>query len=91
MSDYRVEKDSMGEVKVPKKALYGAQTQRAFENFPISGIKFSPEFISALGYVKKAAAHANFDLDLIDKEISAAISAAAQEVIDGMHNDEFVI
>lgn len=91
MSDYRIEKDSMGEVKVPKGALYGAQTQRAFENFPISGIKFSPEFISALGYVKKAAALANNDLDLLDKDISDAISSAAQEVIDGKHNDEFVI
>jgi fumarate hydratase class II len=91
MSDFRIEKDSMGEIKVPKDALYGAQTQRAHDNFPISGIKFSREFIQALGYVKKAAAHVNFDLDLLSKEISAAISSAAQEVIEGKHDEEFVI
>ena len=59
MSDYRIEKDSMGEVKVPVNALYGAQTQRANDNFPISGITFSRQFIEALGVVKKAAAMAN--------------------------------
>lgn len=91
MSDFRIEKDSMGEVKVPKDALYGAQTQRAHDNFPISGIRFSHEFIQALGYVKKSAALANSGLDLLDKDIASAISEAAQEVIDGKHDKEFVI
>ncbi|MFN1834437.1 class II fumarate hydratase [Balneola sp. MJW-20] len=91
MSDYRIEKDSMGEVKVPQNALYGAQTQRAHDNFPISGIRFSRSFIEALGYVKKSAAIANAKLGLLDENISEAIQAAAQEVIDGKHDKEFVI
>ncbi|MDZ7806430.1 MAG: hypothetical protein U5K71_04865 [Gracilimonas sp.] len=69
MSDFRIEKDSMGEIKVPKDALYGAQTQRAHDNFPVSGIKFSREFIEALGYVKKSAAAVNADLGLLDKGV----------------------
>lgn len=91
MSEYRIEKDSMGEVKVPKEALYGAQTQRAHDNFPVSGIKFSREFIEALGYVKKSAASVNADLGLLDKEVAKVIEAAAQEVIEGLHDKEFVI
>ncbi|MEX2362888.1 MAG: class II fumarate hydratase, partial [Balneolaceae bacterium] len=91
MSEFRTEKDSMGEVKVPKNALYGAQTQRAFDNFPISGIKFSREFIEALGFVKKSAAAVNAELGLIDKGVASAIEAASQEVVDGLHDKEFVI
>ena len=91
MSEYRIEKDSMGEVKVPKEALYGAQTQRAHDNFPVSGIKFSREFIEALGYVKKSAAAVNAELGLLDEGVSEAIQAASQEVIDGLHDKEFVI
>ncbi len=91
MSDYRIEKDSMGEVKVPSNALYAAQTQRAFENFPVSGITFSRSFIKALGIVKKSAAMANEKLELLDSKISKAIQAAAQEVIDGKHDSEFVV
>ncbi|WP_428234970.1 class II fumarate hydratase [Gracilimonas sp.] len=91
MSEYRIEKDSMGEVKVPKDALYGAQTQRAHDNFPISGIKFSREFIEALGYVKKSAAAVNAELGLLDDGVAKAIQAASQEVIDGLHDKEFVI
>ena len=91
MSDFRIEKDSMGEVKVPKDALYGAQTKRAQDNFPISGIRFSREFIQALGYVKKSAALSNSSLGLIDEHIAKAISEASQEVIDGKHDKEFVI
>lgn len=91
MSDFRIEKDSMGEIKVPNDALYGAQTQRAHDNFPVSGIKFSREFIEALGYVKKSAAAVNADLGLLEKGVSEAIQAAAQEVIDGVHDKEFVI
>jgi fumarate hydratase class II len=91
MSDFRIEKDSMGEVKVPQDALYGAQTQRAHDNFPISGITFSREIIEALGYVKKTAATVNAELGLIDEKVATAIKAAAQEVIDGLHDKEFVI
>jgi fumarate hydratase class II len=91
MSDYRIEKDSMGEVKVPTNALYGAQTQRANDNFPISGIKFSREFIEALGIVKKAAAMANAELGLLDSARSEAIQKATQELIDGKHDEQFVI
>ena len=91
MSDFRIEKDSMGEIKVPKDALYGAQTQRAHDNFPVSGIKFSREFIEALGYVKKSAAAVNAELGLLDKGVAEAIQAAAQEVIEDVHDKEFVI
>lgn len=91
MSDFRIEKDSMGEIKVPTNALYGAQTQRAHDNFPISGIKFSREFIKALGIVKKSAALANNRLELLDGDISDSIKKAAQEVIDGTHDNQFVI
>ncbi|MEX0845190.1 MAG: class II fumarate hydratase [Balneolaceae bacterium] len=91
MSEFRIEKDSMGEVKVPKGALYGAQTQRAHDNFPVSGIKFSRDFIEALGFVKKTAAVVNAELGLLDEGVASAIEAASQEVIDGLHDKEFVI
>lgn len=91
MSDFRIEKDSMGEVKVPKNAYYAAQTQRAVENFPISGITFGRSFIKALGYVKSAAAKVNADLGLIDKDVAAYIQRAAQEVIDGKLDGDFPI
>jgi fumarate hydratase class II len=81
----------MGEVKVPVYAYYGAQTQRAFDNFPVSGIRFSREFIAALGRVKKTAAIVNTDLGLLDDEISTAIQKAAQEVADGKFDDDFVV
>ena len=88
---YRIEKDSMGEVKVPENAKYGAQTQRAHDNFPISGIRFTRAFIKALGIIKKNAAQVNFELGLLDQEISKAIQGAAQEIIDGKHDTEFVV
>ncbi len=91
MSDYRVEKDSMGEVKVPSNAYYGAQTQRAADNFPVSNLRFSREFIAALGLVKKSAAKVNEELGLLDHDISNAIQKAAQEVIDGKFDDHFVL
>lgn len=91
MSDFRIEKDSMGEVNVPKNALYGAQTQRAYDNFPISGFTFSREFIEALGFIKKSAAAVNEELGLINAKVSQAIQEAAQEVIEGKHDKEFVI
>lgn len=91
MADYRIEKDSMGEIKVPADAYYGAQTQRAFENFPISKIRFSKAFISALGRVKKAAAIVNTDLELLDKNVSEAIQNAAREVIENKFDSDFVL
>jgi fumarate hydratase, class II len=91
MSDYRIEKDSMGEVKVPSKAYYGAQTQRAFDNFPVSDILFSREFIEAIGIVKQTAAKVNSNLGRIDTKIAEIISKAAQEVIDGKLDEHFVV
>lgn len=91
MSKFRIEKDSMGEVKVPENALYMAQTQRAVENFPISGITIGPLVIKSLGYIKKCAAQANEELGLIKPEVSKYIQLAAQEVIEGKWNDQFPI
>jgi fumarate hydratase class II len=88
---YRVEKDSMGEVRVPKAAYYGAQTQRAVENFPVSGRGFPPPFIRALGMIKFAAATANQELGLLDDRIATAIREAAAEVMEGKHDREFVV
>ena len=89
--DYRTESDSLGEMDVPADAYWGAQTQRAVENFPISGISFSRRFVRALGIVKKAAAQANRDLGLVDDEIAQAIIDAANEVIAGDHDDQFPV
>jgi len=89
--DYRVERDSLGEMQVPADAYWGAQTQRAVENFPISGITFGRRFVRALGVVKKAAAQANRDLDLLDDDKAEAIVAAADEVIAGEHDDQFPV
>ncbi|WP_069130244.1 class II fumarate hydratase [Rhodohalobacter halophilus] len=91
MSEFRIERDSMGEVKVPKNAYYGAQTQRAFDNFPISKIRFNRDFISALGRVKHSAAKVNADLGLLDEKVATAIQAAAQEVIEGKFDSDFVL
>ena len=73
----RIEKDSMGEMRVPADALYGAQTQRAVENFRISGLRFPREFIRAMGLIKLAAARANMDLGLLDRKAGNAIVKAA--------------
>lgn len=89
--DYRIEHDTMGEVKVPANALYAAQTQRAVQNFPISGRGLESAHISALGRIKKAAAIANRELGVISEEQSDAIVQAAQEVIDNKHDDHFPI
>ncbi|OKL54391.1 aspartate ammonia-lyase [Bowdeniella nasicola] len=89
--DYRIEHDTMGEVRVPAHALYAAQTQRAVENFPISGRGLEPFHIRALGRIKKAAAQANAELDVLSDSQAKAIVAAAQEVIDGTHDDQFPI
>jgi len=91
MIPVRKEKDSLGEVEVPIDALYGAQTARAVENFPISGLRASGFLIRALGMVKRAAAEANQELALITPEQGGAIVAAAQEVIDGKLDGEFVV
>jgi fumarate hydratase class II len=91
MSDYRIEKDSMGEVKVPARAYYGAQTQRAVENFPISGQPLPRPLIRALGLVKIAAATANRDLGKLKPELAEPILKAAREVADGKLDDQFPI
>ncbi|OSP09648.1 class II fumarate hydratase [Halorubrum ezzemoulense DSM 17463] len=89
--DYRTEEDSLGEMQVPADAYWGAQTQRAVENFPVSGIGMSRRFIRALGVVKKAAAQANRDLGLVEDDTAEAIVAAADEVIAGEHDDQFPV
>ena len=85
-ADYRIEHDTMGEVRVPASALYRAQTQRAVENFPISGSGLEPQQIQALARIKKAAAQANAQLGVLDADIARAIEAAADEVIAGEHD-----
>ncbi|HSM61044.1 MAG TPA: class II fumarate hydratase [Longimicrobiales bacterium] len=92
MSDgTRIEKDSLGEMKVPADALYGAQTQRAVENFPISGQRFGRRFIEALGTIKRAAAQVNRDMGLVDGAVADAIVQAATEVAEGKWDDQFVL
>jgi fumarate hydratase class II len=88
---YRVEVDSMGEIRVPQHAYWGAQTQRALENFPISGIRFPRSFIRALGMVKLAAARANVKLGLLDKRLGEAIERASEEVVEGKFDEHFVV
>ncbi|WP_131765345.1 class II fumarate hydratase [Candidatus Protofrankia californiensis] len=89
--DYRIEHDSMGEVRVPATARWRAQTQRAVENFPVSGQRISGAHIAALARIKAAAATVNAKLGVLDAEIAAAISAAAEEVADGAWDDHFPI
>jgi fumarate hydratase class II len=91
MSEYRIEKDSMGDVQVPAKAYYGAQTQRAVENFPVSGQPLPPGLIRALGLVKAAAALANRDLGKLKPDLADPIIAAAREVAAGKFDDQFPI
>ena len=89
--DYRTEKDSLGEMQVPADAYWGAQTQRAVENFPISDVTFGRRFVRALGVVKKAAAQANLDLGLLAEDEAEVIVEAADEVIAGEHDDQFPV
>jgi fumarate hydratase, class II len=89
--DYRLERDTMGEVRVPAAALYKAQTQRAVENFPISGLPIDPALIAALGLIKGAAAQVNAKLGVLDADRAAAISSAAQSLARGDHHAEFPI
>jgi len=91
MSEFRKEKDSLGLVEVPARAYYGAQTARAVENYPISGMRADLHLIRALGMVKRAAAEANKELGLIEADRADAIARAAQEVIDGKWTPEFVV
>jgi fumarate hydratase class II len=88
---FRTERDSMGEMRVPADAYYGASTARAVENFPISDLRFSRRFIAALGLVKWACAEVNFGLGLLDEQREGLIQRAAQEVIDGKLDDQFVV
>lgn len=88
---FRIEKDSLGEVKVPADAYWGAQTQRAVENFPVSGWRFPRRFIRALGMIKMAAAQANLELKLLDKSSAEAIARAAGEVMAGEWDGQFVV
>lgn len=87
----RIERDSMGPMTVPAQALWGASTQRAVENFPISGYRLGRRFIRALGLIKQAAAEVNGQLGVVSAEIAARIVAAAQEVIDGRLDEHFVV
>jgi fumarate hydratase class II len=89
MTDYRIEQDSLGEVQVPSEAYYGAQTQRAINNFHISGLRPWRAFIWSMAAIKRAAAEVNRDLGLLDPQIADAIVQAAQEVIDGQWDDQF--
>jgi fumarate hydratase, class II len=92
MSDgFRIEKDSLGEMKVPADALYGPQTQRAVENFPISGQRFGRRFIEALALIKKAAAETNAELGHLEAPVAKAIATAAAEVADGRWDGQFVL
>src|SRR5690625_93664 len=88
---YRIEHDTMGEVRVPASALYRAQTQRAVENFPISGQGLESAHVHALAQVKKAAARANAELGVLDQAVSEAIVAAADQVIAGEHDAQFPV
>ncbi|AXQ29274.1 class II fumarate hydratase [Solimonas sp. K1W22B-7] len=91
MSRIRIEKDSLGELEVPRDALWGAQTQRAVVNFPVSGLRMPREFIRALGLIKASAAEVNAELGLIDAAAAAAITAAALEVAEGQHDAQFPV
>ncbi|QCR19804.1 class II fumarate hydratase [Agrococcus sp. SGAir0287] len=91
MTEYRIEHDTMGEVRVPVDALYAAQTQRAVENFPISGSGLEPAQIVALARIKRAAALANKELGILEADVADSIVAAADEVVGGAHHDQFPV
>ena len=91
MTETRIERDSLGEIEVPAGALYGAQTMRAVHNFPISGMRPYRAFIWSMAVIKQAAARVHMDLELLDKERGRAIVQAAQEVMDGRWDDQFVV
>ncbi len=88
---FRMERDSMGEVRVPKAAYFGAQTQRAVDNFPISDLRFPRPFVRGVGLIKWAAARANGELGLLETNLAKAIEKASHEMIDGRWDDQFVV
>ncbi len=88
---FRIETDSMGDVQVSQSAYYGAQTQRAVQNFPISGLRFPREFVRALGLIKRAAARVNLEMGFLSKEVAEAIIQAASEVVEGKLDDQFPV
>ena len=88
---HRKERDSMGEVEVPRDALFGAQTRRALDNFPVSELRKPRRFVQALGAIKLEAANVNHELGLLDEEVKDAIVEAADEVVDGIHDNQFVV
>ena len=90
-TEYRIEHDTMGEVRVPKSALYRAQTQRAVENFPISGTGLEPAQIVALARIKRAAAIVNGELGIVEPAVADAIAGAADLIIGGKHHDQFPV
>ena len=90
-TDYRIERDSMGELEVPADALWGAQTQRAVNNFPLSGLRMPRQFIRALGLIKWAAASVNNNLGLLSADMADSIKSAALEVADGQHDEHFPV
>ena len=89
--DHRIEKDSLGEMKVPSSALWGAQTQRAVDNFPISNLRFPRPFIAAMGLIKRSAAETNVELELLPSDVAKDVIAAANEVIAGKLDQHFVL
>src|SRR5262245_49107879 len=90
-TEFRIESDSMGDMQVPADAYYGAQTARAVENFPISSLRFQRPFIRAIGLIKKHAAITNTELGQLDAPLAKAIQSAAQEVAEGLLNNQFVL
>src|SRR6185436_19652112 len=88
---FRTESDTLGEIRVPATALFGAQTERAIENFPISGRRFPRSFIRALALIKQAAAQVNGRLGEIPSDRAAAIESAADQVAEGRHDDQFPV
>jgi len=89
--DFRIEQDSMGELKVPADALYAAQTQRAVENFPVSGLTLPPAFIRAVALIKQCAAEVNAELGVLEPAIAEAIGRAAGEIVAGHHLEQFPV
>ena len=90
-ADFRIEKDSMGEMKIPGNLLYGASTQRAVENFPVSGIRFNRDFIRVLALIKASCAEVNRGLGKLDAKIADAILKAAQAIAEGQYDEHFVV
>lgn len=91
MSEFRIEKDSMGEMRIPSDMLYGASTQRAVENFPVSGWRFSRDFIQVLAVLKASCAKVNKDLGKLDGKIAEAIEASAKKIASGEYDKHFVV